>query len=515
MDKGKEKIPAQERLEKKEINLEDKENLKKYYLEGFLEMLDFVESIDYKKEGYAANEVEEVKELARKLVYQNFKKDLRVQGAVEPEKAVASLGYLKSKARERVAKDVGVKNKKDASGEVSSAKKDDVGDKSKIEKGEKDEFDVESLDSVTGFLRKAELSSKEFYMKSLDNVIEKLSKEGAIVELKEGVPTLMISDFHARGDFLANVLEHKMDSGKTVFDLLGKGEINVVCMGDGMHSEERENWAAYRFHYNLDEFSQKFPKLKDDIEKYKKFLESLLGGEDKKLYKDLEFHSIRKAVEEEDGAVEEYLKKNNLTEKVVMSMMDAEMARGLSLMKVVMELKTRFPENFHYVRGNHDDLGETMIRFKKYSNESGWTRYWAQEFGEDFYDKYLEFESKMPLLAEADDFIVSHAAPKEELTRKGVEKRDKNAFVSLTCTENNRESYKESNVVESLGSLGKSKDSRWFIGHRRVDHGEKFREQFDGRLIQINHKENQLVAIVGKDGIDEFDLNRDVIDLTE
>jgi hypothetical protein len=317
------------------------------------------------------------------------------------------------------------------------------------------------LESLLTLSEKQELETRESYEVSLDGAIEAMKDTKGIVELKnQNVPTIVISDLHARRDFLMNVLSQQDQDGYCVFDLMEKGKINVVCLGDGMHSENRENW--------------------------KVFDPNPARGE---------------------GFMELNPQK-----------MEKEMIASLGLMKIVMELKANFPESFHYVRGNHDDIGETITKFMKYvpeevGGESGVVKWWTEKyFGKDFLDKWVKFESMLPLVVRGKGFVASHTISKDLLTRDDINNRNQNAVNQLLWTDNrdigdispeNQKIFKD-----NLRDLGAA-NSKWIIGHRPV-HG-KFRSQFEGQLIQINSSQKQLVAIVPSD--ETFDPEKNIFDL--
>jgi calcineurin-like phosphoesterase family protein len=193
------------------------------------------------------------------------------------------------------------------------------------------------------------------------------------------------------------------------------------------------------------------------------------------------------------------------------SLLEEEMARSFNLMKMVMDLKAACPEGFHYVRGNHDDIKETLKGFEKYDSESARVKQWTKDrFGEDFLDKYADFEATLPLIAKGKDFVVSHAAPSKVLETEDMNNRDRQAALSLTWTDNTKGGTNEDIIKQTMRNLGLEDDAKWFIGHRGVGDG-KVREQFDGKLVQINHDEKQLIAIVS-DG-KSFDSGQQVLDL--
>jgi len=334
------------------------------------------------------------------------------------------------------------------------------------------------FESLLALSEKQELETCESYEASLNGAIEALKDTKGIIELKnKNVPTIVISDLHARRDFLMEVLSQQDKDGQSVFDLLEKGKINVVCLGDGMHSEIGKNWYIGINQEFIEKDGKKYPKNTiADMNEYEK-------------------------------------------------VMKEEMVRSLGTMKTVMELKSAFPDSFHYVRGNHDDINETIYKFLKFfkeseiegiGGESGLVKKWIFEhFGLNFLEKWAKFESMLPLVVKGKDFVASHAAPlkKGVLSMEDIEEKTQKANEQLLWTDNRgiigkKHFYPE--FAQTRKNIG-AENSIWIIGHRPVD--GKFRRQFDGELIQINHSKDQLVAIFSPDS--SFDPEKNIFDLTK
>ncbi len=305
-----------------------------------------------------------------------------------------------------------------------------------------------NLDYFKELSKKDNLETKESYEASLNKALEVLKNQGGIVELKENIPTIVIPDIHARREMLFNILDKNLVSKdskekKKIFDLLKEGRINIVCLGDGMHSEVAENWA-----WSDNNDPQKQVKLK------------------------------------------------------------AEMIKSLGTMKMIMDLKSTFPENFHYIRGNHDNiLGHEgdMPGFAKYNSESINIKQWVEtSYGRDFLNKYASMEKNLPLLAKLNKSVVfSHTAPSDIFS--GVQINERNPAVSganynentgggLTWTDNTRGQTSSEKIEGTLHNIG-ADGAKWIIGHRPTGN-EKYREQFNGKLIQINDPNKGLFAII-------------------
>lgn len=300
---------------------------------------------------------------------------------------------------------------------------------------------------------KQELETKQSYLESMAGAQAQLNKESGIVDLPKGVPTMVLSDLHARRDFLMKALEHEVD-GVKVFDLLKQGKMNLVCVGDGMHAEGR---AANRW-----------VQAEND----------LLAGKPS-------------------------------------AAMHQEMIEGFGTMKMVMDLKAEFPENFHFLRGNHDEIKGNFAKYARRLGEAAMVQDWVgKNLGQDFLDQYARFEETMPLVVRGQGFVASHAAPGGTLDRQSVEQREPKAFAQLAWTENRNWNDQDPGVQQkfqqNLKEVG-GEGGRWLVGHRPVEDGN-YRSQFGGQLVQINAPNDFVAAFVPADG--KFVPNRDVISLT-
>lgn len=233
--------------------------------------------------------------------------------------------------------------------------------------------------------------------------------------------------------------ETEIDGSKNILDLMSLGRIRVVCVGDGLHSELK--------------------KLR--------WLEA---------YNDYE------------------------NENIVGNAMKQEMLEGLSLMELVMRCKCSFPEYFHFLKGNHENIRNTNLHgnhpFRKYVQEGEMVRAFMSCFyGDDVLHLYACMEDSFPLCALCPNCIISHAEPlkaysKDELI-EGL--NDNNVILGLTWT-NNDESEKGSVKKMLTQLLPKYPKGVYFGGHRPVDGSYSLRQK--GKFIQIHNPRQYNVAIV-------------------
>lgn len=302
---------------------------------------------------------------------------------------------------------------------------------------------MDKLDRVNNIL-----SSEDKRIRPLNSI----GIPGGLVNLNSKIPTIIVPDLHARIDFLQKILSYKF-SGLTVIEHLFNNSVQIVCVGDGFHSERRgkERWLLATKEYNRG---------------YKKHKH-----------------------------------------------IDLEMLESLSLMEVVIELKIMFPKNFHFLKGNHENIlnedGFGNYPFGKFTSEGAMVKTWVEKFyGREFIDKYYKFEKNMPLFTVGKNFLISHAEPVEPYSKKDIVDCYLNTDViyGLTWTRDNQASDNSVNIM--LKEFGKS---YYFGGHRPVK--DKYNLRANSTFVQIHNPKKCIIALVKSDK--EIDLSEDIIDINE
>jgi Calcineurin-like phosphoesterase len=86
----------------------------------------------------------------------------------------------------------------------------------------------------------ARLGNAQSYLGSFKAARRALRGKGGLVQLKRDLPTVVIPDLHGRRDYLDKVLATTDPaSGRTYGQLLQRRQVQVLCLGDVMHSEVR------------------------------------------------------------------------------------------------------------------------------------------------------------------------------------------------------------------------------------------------------------------------------------
>ncbi|MEA1910258.1 MAG: hypothetical protein U9N32_01115, partial [Spirochaetota bacterium] len=188
-------------------------------------------------------------------------------------------------------------------------------------------------------------------------------KPGGLIVLKP-IPTIIVPDLHGRVDYLRALLSWRPPgSGSNVYQELSMGRLQLVCVGDGFHSESR---GFLRWKDALKEFTAEYKK--------------------------------HKAIDE-------------------------EMKENLGVMMLVMELKAAFSEYFHFLKGNHENvLNEESLDnrpFRKFVYEGAMVKLWFEKFISNItLKKYYQFEKLLPVFAVGDRFCISHAEPRMYYSRE-------------------------------------------------------------------------------------------------
>ena len=261
---------------------------------------------------------------------------------------------------------------------------------------------------------------------------------GGLLRIKN-LPAFIIPDLHGRVDFLLTLLASSF-KGNNIFNMLDKGEIQIICLGDAMHGERRaaERWINAAREYN--------------------------SG-----YKNHE-------------------------------LMDMEITESFSVLETVLDLKTAYPDRFHFLKGNHENIRNIEDGgnhpFRKFASEGEMTKKYVEKFyGEDFIESLYIYEKQLPLLAAGSSYLVSHAEP-------GIfypEDMIINSFLypdlvhDLTWTANDE--AEEGSVDRMLESFfGTSENTVYFGGHR-INYS-LYNLRANGKFIQINNPSEFAAAYI-------------------
>ena len=280
---------------------------------------------------------------------------------------------------------------------------------------------------------------------------------GGLLRLYPEIPTILVPDLHARMELVLSVLALKDEQGSPAVDRMAAGGLQILCLGDGFHAEGR---AVLRWQAALEEFK---------------------GG---------------------------YRKHSH---------MDEEMRESLGVMEMVMALKREFPNHFHFLKGNHENVaneqGEGNFPFLKFANEGLMVKIYMDHFyGEEILKAYAELEKKFPLLAVGNNFLASHAEPAWFMQEQEVVEyhRLPQVVYGLTWTDNDEaEPGSVQQMLDHYLEPEAADTAYHFGGHRPVREGYNLRS--DGRYVQIHDPDRFVVAVLPATGA--IDLDRDIHEL--
>jgi hypothetical protein len=312
--------------------------------------------------------------------------------------------------------------------------------------------------------------SAETYLEVLERAYATLASEsseirprsstgmpGGVVQLNLNIPTIIVPDIHARIDFFLNILISQNSDGWSNLQRLAADMLQIVCVGDGFHAEAR---AAERWTRAFQEYGESYKRHRA---------------------------------------------------------MDEEMRESLGVMEMVQEVKSAFPLNFHFLKGNHENIlnehGDGNYAFRKFSYEGEMVLYYMEKFyGEEFLHSYARFEKNLPLLAIGRNFLVSHAEPMSLYEREDIiEYRDRPEVVyGLTWTANDE--AEEGSVRRMLSHyLGEEhvEEYYYFGGHRPIR--GLYHLRAEGRYVQFHNPDRFVIALIQPEG--PIDLERDIFEL--
>lgn len=328
------------------------------------------------------------------------------------------------------------------------------------------------LNQFLNILKRHSIPQKEDFLHLIKQTIGTLSNEdkklrpgnknkkpGGFVDITKSPPvdTIIVPDLHARDTFIFNLLSTPVfllglgkrageeENNNNVLNGLKNGSINLVFLGDILHSERR---GYERWNMAFKEFS--------------------CGN-------------------------------------ILSSYMEEEMIEGLNTMEMLMLLKVSFPGNVHILKGNHENILNSdsggNFSFYKFAAESTMvTEFMYERYSPDLILSYSSMESLFPLAIKGNYFLASHAEPMMPYTKKGLINSNLNpeTILGLTWTREG-ESQPDSPDLMLGEFFPDPQKALYFAGHRTIRQEYILRE--NSRFIQIHNPDYYQVAVVPKDGL--------------
>lgn len=287
--------------------------------------------------------------------------------------------------------------------------------------------------------------------------LDNKNEPGSLLDFhNDKLPVIVVPDLHARPDFLMHILDYKIFEKTTVYEALKQKKIRVVCVGDILHSEHKtkERWFAAQTEFESDIYTG--------------------------------------------------------------PSMSQEMQAGLSLYCGILKLKMSFPEHFHLLKGNHENIFNVTengdYSFRKYADEGHMVKCFIQDYyGDDILYMIHCIERSLPLVYFGKKCVISHAEPKSVFTKEQLinARSDSSIVEALTWTDNDE--AEEGSVLGIIKNLaGDNIDDYVYIGgHRPVANSYETRQ--NGLYVQIHNPSRQQIAYI--DSKNKFNLEKSIIEV--
>ncbi|HBE03829.1 MAG: hypothetical protein A2096_16810 [Spirochaetes bacterium GWF1_41_5] len=290
--------------------------------------------------------------------------------------------------------------------------------------------------------------------KALIRPLDRQKSPGGLIYCRPEIPALLVPDLHGRSGLLPAVLSLRLAGEKTVFDMIAAGSLQVICMGDAFHSENR------------------------GMQRWKSAWDEYIGN---------------------------YTEHNNI---------DEEMAENLSVLQIVLQLKCAFPEFFHFLKGNHENILNREdggnFPFRKFAQESHMTLSYLRKFYPDTAEEIGRYEQNLPLLAAGSFFLVSHSEPRRFFSVDEVVNYRTNADVVFGLTWTDNDESEEGSVEKMLEVFLDSPLPRYYFGGHRPA-GNQYSIRAAGKFFQFHNPSKSTVCLLQPDL--HFNPDRDIFDI--
>ena len=276
------------------------------------------------------------------------------------------------------------------------------------------------------------------------------------------LPLIIIQDIHARTDFIKNILNYtitpelnfiKTAKQISVYQALKKNKIRIICVGDALHTEINtiERWKNIQIEFSKNIFTGPAATL--------------------------------------------------------------EARDCFNTLFALLLLKISFPNNFHFLKGNHENIynttGDGDYSFRKIADEGNTLKRFIQNYyGEDILYLISYYEKSLPLISITKQCVISHAEPRTSYTKNELINAKQNPQIIEDLTWTNNDEAEENSVKKIIKNLlGTNSKAIYFAGHRPVI--ENFKKLHNGLFYQIHNPHKQNIVLIYKDK--DFNPETDII----
>ena len=276
------------------------------------------------------------------------------------------------------------------------------------------------------------------------------------------LPLIIIPDIHARTDFIKNILNYtitpelnfiKTAKQISVYQALKKNKIRIICVGDALHTEINtiERWKNIQIEFSKNIFTGPAATL--------------------------------------------------------------EARDCFNTLFALLLLKISFPNNFHFLKGNHENIynttGDGDYSFRKIADEGNTLKRFIQNYyGEDILYLISYYEKSLPLISITKQCVISHAEPRTSYTKNELINAKQNPQIIEDLTWTNNDEAEENSVKKIIKNLlGTNSKAIYFAGHRPVI--ENFKKLHNGLFYQIHNPHKQNIVLIYKDK--DFNPETDII----
>ncbi|NOQ46980.1 MAG: serine/threonine protein phosphatase [Desulfobulbaceae bacterium] len=203
------------------------------------------------------------------------------------------------------------------------------------------------------------------------------------------------------------------------------------------------------------------------------------------------------------------------------------MDSSILMMDLIFSIKCRFPDNFFYIRGNHDGFDPDISK-NGISQGVLMRRRLLELRGEAYVKEMQTFYDRLPLVILSESFVACHAAPPmKNISKMDLVNLDAHPQVARELLTGRLKrptvltGYGKSDVKQFRKNLALAKQTPFIVGHTPVDQsnsvwknvgeikghhiiysgrltGPALFVQLDKRMIPLNYPAEPLIKIIGK-----------------